>query len=111
MFERFCVHAVSDWVFDGIKLYIRQRGRNDGPSTAYVTHLELKEFALASEIPNDEAPIRLDQESAQMLMNDLWNAGIRPSDACDKSDVINAKNQHIEDLRKALAAFIEVTKK
>jgi hypothetical protein len=40
-------------------------------------------------------------------MDQLWNMGIRPSEGRDKSDVANAKNEHIKDLQKVLNKFLD----
>lgn len=46
-----------------------------------------------------EPTMRLDDDGAQQLMNDLWNAGIRPSHAGSASDIIEAKDVHLKDMR------------
>lgn len=51
-------------------------------------------------------PFVISMESGQKLMDDLWNAGVRPTDSRDKSDIIQAKNEHIQDLRKIIFDFM-----
>ena len=48
-------------------------------------------------IPNPT--MKLDEDEIQRVMDDLWNAGIRPSHAGSASDVIEAKDAHIADMR------------
>jgi hypothetical protein len=42
--------------------------------------------------------LSLTREAAAYLMNDLWSAGVRPTDHRDVSEIIQAKNGHIHDL-------------
>lgn len=42
--------------------------------------------------------IRMDQ--AQVLMDDLWNAGIRPTDGSGSAGAMRAAEHHIADLRR-----------
>lgn len=41
--------------------------------------------------------IRMDQ--AQVLMDDLWNAGVRPTDGAGSAGAMRAAERHIQDLR------------
>lgn len=41
-----------------------------------------------------------DKTFMQELIDELWNLGIRPSNAKVSNDLIEAKDQHLEDLRK-----------
>ena len=41
----------------------------------------------------------LDSDAAQNLLDQLYEAGVRPSHGVDKGDVILAKDEHIKDLR------------
>lgn len=54
--------------------------------------------------------IRMDQ--AQVLMDDLWNAGVRPTDGAGSAGAMRAAERHIQDLRavafKALGIAPEV---
>jgi len=38
-------------------------------------------------------------EQAQVLMDDLWNAGIRPTDGAGSAGAMRAAEHHIADLR------------
>ena len=41
--------------------------------------------------------IRMDQ--AQVLMDDLWNAGVRPTDGAGSAGAMRAAERHIADVR------------
>lgn len=38
-------------------------------------------------------------EQAQVLMDDLWNAGIRPTEGAGSAGAMRAAERHIQDLR------------
>lgn len=44
-------------------------------------------------------------EDAQQLMDEFWKAGIRPSSADFTNETLEAKNQHLEDMRLFATAF------
>lgn len=46
-----------------------------------------------------EAPIRLDQIAAQELMDQLWTAGLRPSEGKGSAGSLAATERHLEDMR------------
>jgi hypothetical protein len=56
--------------------------------------------------PNEETGrmleplVRLPEEAAKQLAEDLWDAGVRPSQAKSRQDEINALQAHIADLQK-----------
>ena len=43
--------------------------------------------------------ITVDTKCAQVLMDDLWHCGIRPTECKSTGEVVQAKNEHIKDLR------------
>ncbi|KKN11582.1 hypothetical protein LCGC14_1025020 [marine sediment metagenome] len=43
--------------------------------------------------------ISLHYEEVQSLMDELWNSGFRPSSTSSETDLLGAKDQHIQDLR------------
>lgn len=42
----------------------------------------------------------LNKDDLQFLMDELWNLGVRPERDQDVKNIINAKDSHIDDLRK-----------
>ena len=47
-----------------------------------------------------EPSVRLSEEAAQRLMDQLWIAGVRPSDGEGNIGQIGAVKAHLEDMRK-----------
>lgn len=45
---------------------------------------------------------------AQVLMDDLWNAGIRPTEGAGTAGAMRAAERHIEDLRTIAFRLLEV---
>lgn len=79
---------------DSIKLYAYKRGR--GGSFA-AQKLELKQ------IERGECLIpflSIELNEAQMLMNDLWDCGLRPSEGTGSAGAMKAVQNHLEDMRK-----------
>ena len=43
---------------------------------------------------------RLSREAAQVLMDDLWNSGMRPTEGAGSAGAFRAVENHVSDLRK-----------
>jgi hypothetical protein len=43
--------------------------------------------------------MRLAQEEAQRLMDELWNCGVRPSEGAGSAGALAATERHLEDMR------------
>lgn len=57
------------------------------------------------EVPENEvAPscMTLNAERAQILMDDLWNCGLRPSEGSGSAGAMKATQNHLADLKKIL---------
>jgi hypothetical protein len=55
-----------------------------------------------------ESVCRLSEENAIRLMNDLWNAGIRPTGERNKDETISAVMRHLDDMRAIVGAKLNV---
>lgn len=53
--------------------------------------------------------ITLRESQAQQLMDDLWNAGIRPTSAKIHEGTVEAINRHLEDMRKISGHKLGIT--
>lgn len=45
-------------------------------------------------------PVRLDKKEAQLLMDDLWHCGVRPSDGAGSTGQLKATETHLKDMRR-----------
>ena len=85
--------------YDTIDLFFRQ-DLYPGKA-AYVTDVTMTEFN-PHEISLDQvppAPLRLTHEAAQMLMDRLWNVGVRPTDGAGTAGAMRQAEAHIESLK------------
>lgn len=57
---------------------------------------ELQEVATAM---SDDMLQRLSTDDAQTLMDDLWNAGLRPTEGTGSAGSLRATEKHLEDMR------------
>lgn len=49
----------------------------------------------------------LTEHNAQKLMDDLWNAGIKPSDYGDAEGALKSTKDHLQDMRRIAFRFLE----
>lgn len=57
------------------------------------------EFQQVDERVAVEPTFRLSPDEAQVLMDELWNTGIRPSDGAGSAGAMNATQKHLDDMR------------
>ena len=51
---------------------------------------------------------QLSNSAAQLLMDDLWQAGLRPSEGTGSAGSLKATEKHLEDMRKIVAEKLKV---
>ena len=81
--------ASAPW-HGGIELLIR-RGDYFGVNIT----MESKESGLIV-----EPTLRIDMDAGQTLMDDLWNAGLRPTEGAGSARSLRATEKHLSDMRK-----------
>lgn len=70
----------------------------DGSIHAIGTVVEMKKHEPGTFI--GQGTFQLDQKNAQALMNEMWAAGLRPTEAKYPQGEINAMKEHLSDMRK-----------
>lgn len=78
----------------GYEIAIVQRDRMK--ERFFVGEIIMKELDPGSVTPSTV----ISKESVQCLMDDIWSLGIRPTHSQDQKNIIQAKDCHINDLRK-----------
>lgn len=90
---------------DGFSLgffYLDELGR---PIAAMAAPIEMKEFH-PGEMVDVSNTIALSDDACQRLLEDLWREGFRPKYFQNKTEVVAAKEKHIESNEKTLE-FLE----
>lgn len=97
------IRACYNGRMDRFELFIINNKVNDAGYKQY------GQVSYAEMTPGCEVPVAvgLSQEQAQCLMNDLWNAGVRPARNCHINDEANNMAAHLSDMR----AIVEKTLK
>lgn len=104
MSERLEVRAVSrDW---HSSVAIMMRVKHDNGRVSVAKNIEFVEqdrsFPVGDLI---DIPI----SSAQVLMDDLWNAGIRPTEGSGSAGSLKATENHLNDMRKIVAKQLDIS--
>ena len=71
-------------------------------SATHVTTVEWKEIPKDNQLAIQEPIARLRTTEAQQLMDDLWAAGIRPTEGQGSAGAMSATQEHLKDLRRML---------
>lgn len=53
-----------------------------------------------------DASLRLERDAAQVLMDDLWASGIRPTEGTGSAGSLKATQAHLEDMRKLVFDYL-----
>jgi hypothetical protein len=80
---------------DGIDFYIVEKGPHGSRRIARNVIMEPME-EWTSPPP---APFWLTRDNAKKLMDDLWNAGIRPTERDETEGALSATKEHLKDMR------------
>lgn len=52
--------------------------------------------------------LRLDDTAAQMLMDQLWNCGLRPTEGSGSAGALAATQKHLEDMRQIAFNMLDI---
>lgn len=77
----------KDWTPEKMKLYV-------------VTQMTLTELTPNTEGVYMEPSLRLGDDEAQELMDQLWQCGMRPTEGKGSAGQLAATERHLEDMRK-----------
>ena len=90
MEEKFEIRAISGPWHCGVDLLVRQ-------GNAVGTHVVMEETAPMSAI---SPTLSIGLPEAQVLMDDLWAAGLRPTEGAGSAGSLRATEKHLNDMRK-----------
>ncbi len=82
---------------EGVQIFIEDQGSGRSLGIAEPVVFKASEPYTAS-LPTVELP----QESAQKLIDDLWDCGLRPSEGAGSAGAMMAVENHLADLRTLL---------
>lgn len=88
--EKLEVRAMSAPWNRGVEFLIKQGNATAEP----IVMKEREEFAYC------ESSFSLKADEAQTLMDDLWNAGLRPTEGTGSAGALAATQRHLDDMRK-----------
>lgn len=91
--------AKADLLLGDVKLFVFTRERNGDTAAARVSWTRVPE---GGELP---VTLSITKDQACRLMDDLWDAGIRPSEAASPQATV----QHIADLRAVAFKLLGIT--
>jgi len=86
----------------GIELYI---GSADKKTRVREIVLEKTDDSWVS-----EPSFTLQPEQAQVMMDDLWNCGIRPTEGAGTAGAIRATERHLDDMRRIAFSQLNLPK-
>lgn len=88
------IHARREIWNNAIAVYFGQRQPNGefyAAKPPEFVKLEMGAFA--------DPMLKLDQEAAQLLMDELWSAGLRPSEGTGSAGSLAATERHLKDMQ------------
>lgn len=86
-----------------VQIRIQSAPWNRGVEVAMFSHdqrYSWKQVQLAEHDDSTTTPVaRLTMDGAQTLMDDLWSAGLRPTEGTGSAGSLKATQNHLEDMR------------
>jgi len=98
MNDKLEIRAIAAPWWAGVELLIKSSGK-----VASITMIE---------VPPDivlEPTCHISKREAQTLMDDLWGAGLRPSEGTGSAGSLKATENHLEDMRKIVFQKLNIT--
>lgn len=92
----FHAHAELDFLSRSIRIHIFER-RQDG-DISILSDFQFKTIN-PSESPEPDDSIGLPLETAQELMDALWQCGLRPSEGSGSAGALKATENHLHDMQ------------
>jgi len=100
--EDFWVRAEFSLMTCGYNIFIGNR--------SHVTKPLIFEHVESSRGEIREPSLKLTEDQAQGLMNDLWRSGLRPKGNKNVEEELNAINSHLEDMRQIAFSRLKIDK-
>ena len=112
--------AYAERPYDGVGFYIRARSFDDRMAFAKLEWVEVKQedigrtqdpfFSVCSWEEHPSSILMKDGGGTvlQVLMDDLWNCGIRPTEGKGSAGQLVAVQDHLKDMRKIAEKFLKV---
>ena len=96
------IRARTDWSWQGILLYLGSEESNG--------RMVLTSFTMATIKPGQpvDPKLMLNAKDAQVLMDDLWACGVRPTEGAGTAGSMAAQTKHLEDMRKIAMDLLRV---
>ena len=82
------------WWGDGVEIRILDRERREYVKTVTV------ETTQDNDCPEIPVAVRLRPDQAQMLMDNLWECGLRPTEGTGSAGALSATQRHLDDMKK-----------
>jgi hypothetical protein len=102
------VHAERNFTYgpEHVAIHIFNKGK-DGQITAFVKEIVTEVVTPEEPCIYDDPALLLRMDACQILMDDLWNIGVRPSHE-SSIGVGKAQESHLADLRKIVFKTLEI---
>jgi hypothetical protein len=84
---------------DGVGLHLLQRERGEQNVNRIAEGLTYRALKEGEDAIAPMPLVQLRVEEAQQLMDELWHAGLRPSEGSGSAGALAATQRHLEDLR------------
>lgn len=90
----------EDWD-QGVAVYMRQRTAGQGAMTALPVVMQKVEPGQLT-----QPMLRLDLDTAQQLMDELWRCGLRPTEGTGSAGSLAATERHLKDMQTVAMALL-----
>ena len=89
----------------GVSIWIGER-HHDGYAYAKEVTVHKEDEAA----PVTSPAMHISNHNAQLLMDDLWQAGLRPSEGAGSAGALRAVERHLDDMRKIAFSRLKIPK-
>ncbi len=99
------IRLIKDPCSYGVQMVFHERNFDD--KVVAIGKLTMESFEPRTVIP-PEARVDIEDTTAQVLMDDLWKCGYRPTEGKGSAGALLATEKHLQDMRTLVSKGMEV---
>jgi hypothetical protein len=99
-------YVERSWARRGFDLFLVGEPRGAGGARSYLSSLVMVPIQDDAGLTLPRAPITLTEAEAQHLMDELWRAGLRPSEGSGSAGALAATQAHLDDMRRLVFEMV-----
>ncbi len=92
--------------YGGVQMIFHERGFDN--KVVRIGELIMKEYKGVGAVIPPESRVDIENRTAQILIDDLWNSGFRPTEGSGSAGSLKKTENHLKDMRMLVSKIMKV---